>query len=85
MVESALKVLSMATGQTGLSNLQKELLKLYANDVSESSLLEIKRILARYFADKASDAMDEVWKEKGLSSQDMIDWTNEHNRTQSRH
>ena len=74
----------MATQQIGLSNLQKELLKLYANDVSENSLIEIKQILARYFADKATEATDEVWKEKGLTEQKMIDWTNEHNRAENR-
>ncbi len=73
----------MAMQKSGLSNLQKELLKLYANDVSESSLLEIKQILARYFADKASEAMNEVWEEKGLTGQKMIDWTNEHNRAEN--
>jgi hypothetical protein len=52
--------------------------------VSEENLLEIKTILAKYFADKASDAMDEVWDEKELTEQTMIDWTNEHNRAESR-
>src|SRR5438128_192753 len=65
---------------TGLSNLQVELLKLYANNISDQSLLEIKSLLANYFAQKATEAMDKVWEEKGLSAQDMINWTNEHNR-----
>ncbi len=69
----------------GLSNIQKELLKLYANDVSEETLLEIKQILAHYFAEKASSAMDEFWDENDLSEQTMIDWTNEHNRAETRH
>lgn len=67
-----------------MSNLQLELLRLYGNGVSEENLLEIKTILAKYFADKASDAMDEVWDEKELTEQTMIDWTNEHNRAESR-
>ncbi len=67
-----------------LSNLQLELLRLYGNGVSEENLLEIKVILAKYFADKATEAMDKVWEEKGLTQQDMIDWTNEHNRAQTR-
>ncbi len=66
-----------------MSNLQLELLRLYGNGVSEESLLEIKIILARYFADKATDAMDRVWDEKNLTEQTMIDWTNEHNRAES--
>jgi len=68
----------------GLSNIQKELLKLYANNVSEETLLEIKQILAKYFAEKATSAMDEFWDENNLTEQTMIDWTNEHNRAQTR-
>ena len=66
-----------------MSNLQLELLRLYGNGVSEESLREIKTILAKYFADKATAAMDEVWDEKGLTEQTMIDWTNEHNRAEN--
>lgn len=67
----------------GLSNIQKELLKLYANNISDETLLEIKQILAEYFAEKASSAMDKFWDENDLTGQAMIDWTNEHNRTQT--
>jgi len=67
-----------------MSNLQLEILRLYGNGVSEENLLEIKTILAKYFADKATDAMDVVWDEKDLTEQTMIDWTNEHNRAESR-
>ena len=66
-----------------MSNLQIELLRLYGNGVSDESLREIKTILAEYFADKATDAMDQVWDEKGLTEQTMIDWTNEHNRAEN--
>jgi hypothetical protein len=67
-----------------MSNLQLELLRLYGNDVSDETLREIKSLLAKYFADKAAKAMDKVWDEKGLSEQDMIGWTNEHNRVENR-
>lgn len=67
-----------------MSNLQLELLRLYGNDVSDETLREIKMLLAKYFADKATEAMDKVWDEKGLSEQDVIDWTNEHNRVENR-
>ncbi len=65
-----------------LSNIQKELLKIYANNESDSMLLEIKQILANYFAEKATFAMDKFWDENNLTKQTMIDWTNEHNRTE---
>ena len=67
-----------------LSNLQLELLRLYGNGVSEENLREIKMILAKYFADKATDEMDKVWEEKNLTEQDMTRWTNEHNRAENR-
>lgn len=66
-----------------LSNLQLELLRLYGNGISNESLREIKMLLAKYFVDKATGAMDKVWDEKGLTEQDMIDWTNEHNRSEN--
>ncbi len=59
-----------------LSNLQLELLRLYGNDVSDETLREIKSILAKYFADKATKEMDKIWGEKNLTEQDMINWTN---------
>ncbi len=67
-----------------LSNLQLELLRLYGNDVSDETLREIKSILAKYFADKATSEMDKVWEEKNLTEQDLINWTNEHNRSENR-
>ncbi len=46
------------------TNLQLELLKMYARKISEQDLVEIKRILGQYFADKASDLADKAWEEK---------------------
>ena len=74
----------MSDNARGLTNLQRELLQLYSLDLSESSLREVKGILARYFADKASDAMDEVWERNNLSGDDMITWSREHNRVENR-
>jgi hypothetical protein len=49
-----------------------ELLKLYARQVPEKDLLEIRRLLAQYFMDKASDLADQVWDEKGLAEEDLL-------------
>jgi hypothetical protein len=70
----------MQVFEKSLSNVQVELLKLYANDVKDEQLEEIKLLLRKYFAQKATEAMDEIWEQKNLSEQDMIDWSNEHNR-----
>lgn len=66
--------------QDSLSNIQIELLKLYSNNIKEKRLQEIKLLLAKYFAQKATEAMDAVWEEKNLTKKDMINWANEHNR-----
>jgi hypothetical protein len=67
-----------------LRNLQLELINLYASVVSDETLREVKGILAKYFAEKAAGEMDKVWEETGLTEQDMIDWTNQHARSEDR-
>jgi hypothetical protein len=63
-----------------LSNIQLELLKLYANNISEKQLIEIKLLLANYFAQQATEAMDELWETQNLTAETMTEWTNEHYR-----
>lgn len=60
------------------TNLQLELLKIYARTVDEKDLVEIKRLLGQYFADKASDLADQLWEEKGLSEAEIL---GKHSRT----
>lgn len=43
-----------------LSNMQMELLKLYATNISDADLLEIKRYLARFFMNKAVEEADKI-------------------------
>lgn len=57
-----------------LTNLQLELLKLYSLNLSEPQLTDIKRLLARYFAETASDEMDKLWEEKGWTNETMDEW-----------
>lgn len=72
-------------GQTTnrLTNLQLELLKLFSYNLNEKQLLEIKDLLARYFADKATREMDRIWEEKALTNDTMDSWLSEHLRTSS--
>lgn len=51
-----------------LTNVQLELLKLYSTNLSQEDLLDIKKLLARYFAQKAINGADKIWEEKGLSN-----------------
>ena len=64
-----------------LSNLQLELLKLYASNISENDLLEIKDLLVHYFAKKATDAANKVWDKKGWTDKDAERMVNTHMRT----
>ena len=75
----------MVVSNPALSNLQLEILKLYANHLPDEQLLEIKLLLSRYFAQKATEAMEKVWQEKGLTAEDMKKWANEHHRRKSSH
>ncbi len=56
-----------------LSNLQLQLLQLYADGVSDEDLKAIQRLIARYFADKASTEAAEVWKEKGYTAEELLE------------
>ena len=49
------------------SNLQLELLKLYATSIPDADLLEIKRYLARFFMKKAISEADKIWDERGYT------------------
>lgn len=67
-----------------MSNIQLELLKLYANDVPDEQLQEIKLLLGRYFAEKATSLMDDFMVKEGLTADDMIKWAQEHDRDENR-
>ncbi len=69
--------------QTGvLTNLQLEILQIFKYELEEKQLLEIKELLANYFADKATQEMDRLWDEKGWTEETMEEWSNEHMRTE---
>ncbi|MEL6538198.1 MAG: hypothetical protein AAFQ98_22455 [Bacteroidota bacterium] len=57
-----------------LTNLQIELLKLFDLNLKEEELLEVRALLAQYFANKATDEMDALWVEKNWTSQTMQNW-----------
>lgn len=64
-----------------MSNLQLELLKLYSTDIPDDQLLEIKKILAKYFAKQIDLEMNNLWDEKNWSQKTIDDWKNSHLRT----
>lgn len=64
-----------------LSNIQLELLKTFGRDIPDEQLLEIKQLLAEYFAQKATEAMDAVWKDKNFDENTIQEWKSTHMRT----
>jgi len=64
----------MAILEQPLSNLQLELLKIYSRDVSDKDLIAIKKLLASYFANKATDEMDRLWEDNNWSNETMQKW-----------
>jgi hypothetical protein len=60
------------------SNVQLELLKLFSYNFPETDLLELKKIITRYMAEKASDWADNIWDEKQLSDAKIL---KKHKRT----
>lgn len=70
------------TQQVGsLTNLQLELLRVFSYDLEEEQLLEIKSLLANYFADKATAEMDKLWDQEGWTEDTMKEWSEAHMRT----
>ena len=64
-----------------MTNLQLELIKLFNYNLSQQQLLEVKDLLARYFANNATEEADKIWEAKGLTNETMDSWLNEHMRT----
>lgn len=65
----------------GLSNLQKELLKLYAHNISEEQLLSIKHMLADFFAREIDRQMNALWQEESWGDEKIDEWKGAHFRT----
>jgi hypothetical protein len=50
-----------------LSNVQLELLKLYSTSVSDETLVDLKKTMAKFFLDRIRKNADKVWEEKSYS------------------
>ncbi|TLU98763.1 hypothetical protein FEN17_19370 [Dyadobacter luticola] len=60
-----------------LTNLQQELLQLYARQVSEDDLTNIKELIGSYFAKRLSQSADLAWERNAWTEQDMDDILND--------
>ena len=75
---TASESMPILSGNKPLSNLQLTLLQLYASDIGEEDLKAIQRLIARYFAEKATMLVDEDLKGQGYVAESFL---NEHIRT----
>ncbi len=64
-----------------LTNLQLELLKIFSYQLEPQQLIDIKNLLANYFAEQATQEMDKLWDENKWDNSTMTEWANEHLRT----
>jgi hypothetical protein len=54
------------------SKLQLELLSLYNRDISDEELIQIRDMLARFFAKRATQKANAVWDEKKLDAKEIL-------------
>lgn len=60
---------------------QIEMLELVSRVSSEAEMKDIRRLLGQYFAQRAEDALDQLWDEGVLNEEVIEEWKNEHMRT----
>ncbi len=58
------------------SPLQLELLKIYSFTPSEEELLQIKQLLASFFAQRLSNLVNQAIATQGITEQDLDNWLN---------
>ncbi len=61
----------MQTIQQPLTNAQLEILKAFSHKLSEKDLLELRKILADFFAKKTVKLANKAWDEKGWTDKDV--------------
>lgn len=66
---------------SSLNNAQLEILKLFTRELTDQDLLEIRRLIVRYLAQKATKLADEIWDKKGWTDEDMEKLLQLHERT----
>jgi hypothetical protein len=53
------------------SNVQLELLKVFSHQLSDSELLELRKVLVSFFAQRLIQQADKTWTEKNWTDQDV--------------
>jgi len=61
---------------TKFSNVQLELLNLFAHNVSDEELIELKDVLGKRFLSKLSNDVNKAIEEKNITNNDLEKWLN---------
>ena len=67
--------------QLPFNEMQLDIIKLFARDMTADDMKAIKRLIVRYFAQKAIQSANLVWDEKGWTKENEADLLNIHERT----
>ena len=77
ILETILINMNTAIINPPLSNLQIEMLKLFAYEIPEENLSEVKNLIAKYLLEQARDKADAAWVLKGYTSESFEKLLNE--------
>ena len=67
----------MNTGTSKFSPIQLELLKVYSFHPSEEELLQVKDLLARFFASRFVEKVEAAAQQQAISDDTLDEWLNE--------
>lgn len=71
----------MPLSSTQFNQTQLEILKLFSRDLSETDLIDLKRLIVRFLAEKATRLADEIIDQKEWSDDDINKLAHTHLRT----
>jgi hypothetical protein len=60
-----------------LTNVQQEILKLYATEFTDAELQDFRRELGKYFARKTTERADHVVQAQGYTADEIEQWLHE--------
>lgn len=63
-----------ASSETPFTNLQLEILRVYAMNLPDEDLLAIRRMIARYLLDKVRQRVNIISQERGYNQETLENW-----------
>jgi hypothetical protein len=64
---------------------QLELLRMFSKQFPEKVWVEIKDLLSKYFMDKATEEMNQLFEQQGWNEDKINEWATTHMRTPYNH